>query len=260
MAQRISMYSNPNCFLNRHGRTTLVGSWFLVLGSGRIAIYPRYALPRNLARGRDHATESGARDSEAVNAAVFCRHYLYFEKGTPMEQHPHLAKSNGEQLALERPQRTRIPVKVYRSDSRLMVALLMPGLQPEDITVAVHVDGRVIVAGRRRGVLKDRQEVLYSEWSNDEYQREVALVFAVDGERANVTYDNGVVVVALPLSTETRPAFLTLERVGRAVGQHVGSSGQTLRPTTTAQHQAALRAHRTRQAEAVDAANTGPPV
>ena len=128
--------------------------------------------------------------------------------------------------------------------------------RPEDITVAVHADGRLIVTGRRRGALKDMKEVLYSEWSDDEYQREVALTFAVDGERANVTYDNGVVVVALPLGTETRPAFLTLERVGRAVGQHVGSSGQTLRPTTTAQHQAALRAHRTRPAEAADAANS----
>jgi HSP20 family protein len=174
-----------------------------------------------------------------------------------MEQQPQLSESAAAHRAPEALQRTRVPVKVYRSDSRLMVALLMPGLQPEDITVAVHADGRLIVAGRRRGVLKDRQEVLYSEWSDDEEQREVALTFAVDGERANVTYDNGVVVVALPLCTETRPAFLTLERVGRAVGQHVGSSGQTLRPTTTAQHQAALRAHRTRRAETADAANSG---
>jgi HSP20 family protein len=174
-----------------------------------------------------------------------------------MEKPLHLATSNGERLAPEPLQRSHIPVKVYRSDSRLMVALLMPGLQPEDITVAVHADGRLIVAGQRRGVLKGMKEVLYSEWSDGDEQREVALAFAVDGERANVTYDNGVVVVALPLSTETHPALLKLERVGRAVGQHVGSTGQTLRPTTTAQHQAAVRAHRTRRAEAADAATTG---
>jgi HSP20 family protein len=174
-----------------------------------------------------------------------------------MEQHPQLAKSAAAHPAFEALQHTHVPVKVYRSESRLMVALLMPGLQPEDITVAIHTDGRLIVSGQRRGVQKGMKEVLYSEWSDGEYQREVALAFAVDGERANVTYDNGVIVVALPLSTETRPALLRLERVGRAVGQHVGSSGQTLRPTTTAQHQAAVRAHRTRRAEAVDVANTG---
>jgi HSP20 family protein len=174
-----------------------------------------------------------------------------------METHPHLAKSNREHLAPEPLQRTHVPIKVYRSDSRLMVALLMPGLQPEDITVAVHADGRLIVAGQRRGVLKGSKEVLYSEWSDGDEQREVVLAFAVDGERANVTYDNGIVVVALPFSTETHPALLTLERVGRAVGQHVGSTGRTLRPTTTAQHQTAVRAHRTRWAEATDAARSG---
>jgi HSP20 family protein len=181
-----------------------------------------------------------------MSAAVSCRHRLYFKKGKPMEKQAHPANNDGGYLVPEQIQRTRIPVKVYRSDTRLMVALLMPGLQPEDITVAIHADGRLIVEGRMRGVLKGVKELLYSEWSDGDYQREVALAFAVDGERANVTYDNGVVVVALPLCVENRPALLTLERVGRAVGQHVGSAGQTLRPTTTAQHQAALRAHRTR--------------
>ena len=75
-----------------------------------------------------------------------------------MEQNPHLAKSAGEHLATEPPQPTRVPVKVYRSDSRLMVALLMPGLQPEDIRVAIHADGRLIVEGRMRGVLKGVKE------------------------------------------------------------------------------------------------------
>jgi HSP20 family molecular chaperone IbpA len=89
-----------------------------------------------------------------------------------MEQQPHLAKSNREHPAPEQPQRTHVPVQVYRSDSRLMVALLMPGLQPEDITVTVYADGRLIVAGRRRGVRKGVKEVLYSEmWLPDPTRR-----------------------------------------------------------------------------------------
>jgi HSP20 family protein len=175
-----------------------------------------------------------------------------------MTKQLHLAKSDGEHPAPEQMQRTRVPVKVYRSDNRLMVALLMPGLRPEDITVVVDEDGRLTVVGRLRGVvLKGMHEVLYSEWGDSDYHREVPLTLAVDGERANVTYDNGVVVVALPLSPATRPARLTLERVGRGVGQHVGSTGQTFRPTTTAQHQAALRAHRTSRAPVEDDATVG---
>lgn len=168
-----------------------------------------------------------------------------------MAMQSHLAERDGEQLALEQIQRARVRVKVYRSDNRLMVALLMPGLRPEDVTVVVD-DGRLIVTGRLRTVvLKGMQEMLYSDWGDGDYQREIALALAVDGEHANITYDNGVVVVALPLCTVTRPARLTLERVGRGVGQRVGSTGQTFRPTTTALHQAALRAHHTESTEAL---------
>jgi hypothetical protein len=77
------------------------------------------------------------------------------------------------------------------------------------------------------------KEVLYSEWSDRDYHREVALALAVDGERANVTYDNGVVMVALPLCTETRPAILTLQRVGRAAGQRVGRRSAQRQPHST---------------------------
>jgi hypothetical protein len=48
----------------------------------------------------------------------------------------------------------------------------------------------------------------------------------VDAELANVTYSNGVLVVALPLAGQTRPARLTLETVGAAHGERIGSHGR----------------------------------
>jgi len=41
----------------------------------------------------------------------------------------------------------QIPVKIYRSTDRLMVAALMPGLQPEDILVEVTDSGHLIMQG-----------------------------------------------------------------------------------------------------------------
>ena len=65
------------------------------------------------------------------------------------------------------------------------------------------------------------------EWSVGAYYRELILVDAVDGERANVTYGNGVLVVALPLSESTIPARLTLEAVGPAHGERAGNAGHS---------------------------------
>lgn len=119
----------------------------------------------------------------------------------------------------------QIPVKVYRSADRLMVAAPMPGLQPEDILVQVTENGHLVIQGDLRGLLKDIKELLLDEWSVGGYYRELPLPDAVDGTLANVSYGNGVLVVALPISERTRPASLTLDTVGPSRGEHMGKSG-----------------------------------
>ena len=119
----------------------------------------------------------------------------------------------------------QIPVKVYRSSDRLMVAAPMPGLQPEDILVQVTENGHLIIQGELRGLLKDIKELLLDEWSVGGYYSELPLPDAVDGTLANVSYGNGVLVVALPISERTHPASLTLDTVGPSRGEHMGKSG-----------------------------------
>ncbi len=135
----------------------------------------------------------------------------------------------------------RVPVRAYRSDDRLTVAAPMPGLEAEDITVEVTAEGRLQLHGELRGTFKDMKDVLLSEWSVGGYHRELELPFPVDGEQANVTYGNGVLVVVLPIAERTRPAQLRLEETGLARGQRVGHTGSEVEPTTTAEHQAAVQ-------------------
>ena len=137
-----------------------------------------------------------------------------------------------------------IPVKVYRGAGRLTIAAPMPGLEPQDITVDVSGDGRVVLRGEQRGTLKDDKDVLADEWNPGPYRREVALPVAVDGELANVTYNNGVIVVALPIVERARGATHTLETVGPAHGERIGNVGHPVRPQTTEEHQQARAAIR----------------
>ena len=119
----------------------------------------------------------------------------------------------------------QIPVKVYRTPDRLMVAAPMPGLEPEDVLVRVTNEGNLILQGELRGMLKNVKELLVDEWSVGGYYRELALPNPVDGMHANVTYGNGVVVVVLPISDQTTSADLTLETVSPGRGQQVGNVG-----------------------------------
>lgn len=121
----------------------------------------------------------------------------------------------------------QIPVKVYRTPNRLMVTAPMPGLEPEDIMISVRDDGRMVIQGELRGALKDIKDLLVDEWSVGSYYRELQLPQTVDAVHANVTYGNGVVVVAMPISKQMIAADLTLDKVGTAHGAHAGNAGHS---------------------------------
>ncbi len=127
-----------------------------------------------------------------------------------------------------------IPLKVYRSDERLTVAAPMPGLMSKDIDVEVRADGRLILHGALRGALKGQNDVLADEWNPGPYHREFALPNAVDGEMANVTYNNGVIVVVMPLAERTTPAHLALQDVNQHQGERAGNEGHPVRATEPA--------------------------
>jgi hypothetical protein len=52
--------------------------------------------------------------------------------------------------------------------------------------------------GDQRALLKELKELLLDEWSVGVYHRELALPVPVNARCANVTYGNGVLMVALP--------------------------------------------------------------
>jgi HSP20 family protein len=118
-----------------------------------------------------------------------------------------------------------IPVKMYRTAERVMIAAPMPGMEPVDIVVEVTLEGRLILHGAMRGLLKEVKELLVDEWSVGSYYRELDLPEAVDAARANVTYGNGVLLVTLPISTRTVAARVTLERITPTHGEHQGNAG-----------------------------------
>jgi HSP20 family protein len=125
----------------------------------------------------------------------------------------------------EQVKQQHVPVKVYRTDQRLMVAAPMAGLEPENIVIEVTAEDHLILHGDLRGRLKGVKELLLDEWSVGVYHRELVLPVAVDAGCANVTYGNGVLMVTLPISQKTLPARLSLQRLAPTHGQRKGNIG-----------------------------------
>ena len=119
-----------------------------------------------------------------------------------------------------------------------MVAVLLPGLEPQDITVKVAAR-RLAIHGRLRGPRGHTRDLVLAEWAAGPYYREVDLPVPVNGALANATYGNGVLVLVLPKLEVGQPAMdaefrLQVDRPTHGV--RVGHTGRRQQETTTEEY------------------------
>lgn len=136
----------------------------------------------------------------------------------------------------------RPPVRIYRTENQIGMAVPIAGLEPEDISVSV-AGKRVTIRGRERGPRQHGMDLLSAEWTIGPYYREVVLPEAVDGQLANATYGNGVLVLTLPKTAaghRSKRAEFTLEAIEATRGERVGHTGHDIRKATTSQHLEAM--------------------
>ena len=138
-----------------------------------------------------------------------------------------------------------LPLRVYRTDHRIMVVAPMPGLEPTDISITVTGE-RVTIQGRERGPHQHDRDLVLAQWAIGPYEGHVALPEPVEGALTNATYGNGVLVLALPKVAPGQhgvAAEIRLAPIDATRGERVGHVSRTVRPATTEEH---LRQHRRR--------------
>jgi len=82
----------------------------------------------------------------------------------------------------------------------LRVSAELPGLDETDVELLVE-DGVLTLKGEKRAETTDKERG-YSERSYGRFERSIALPFAVQEDKAEATFRNGVLTVTLPRSAE----------------------------------------------------------
>jgi HSP20 family protein len=123
---------------------------------------------------------------------------------------------------------TAIPVNMFDNERELMVVTPMPGVGPEDISIDVTNDGKLTLRAAQHGEGQERIDYLVREWAYGPYERTVDLPYAVDAQRANVAFGNGVLSITFPRTDAPVAGRLLVRRTGQARGLtagHVGTRG-----------------------------------
>lgn len=107
------------------------------------------------------------------------------------------------------------PIDLAERDDGYVVRASLPGVKPGDVQITVHGESVLI-----RGEIKDRGEQEGQRWLAREhrtgwFERAVTLPTPIDADRAEASFEHGVLTLRLPKTEAQRPRQI---RIGGATG------------------------------------------
>ena len=110
-----------------------------------------------------------------------------------------------------------MPIDAYRSGDEFVVQFDLPGVDAGSIDLTVEKNVLTVHAERRRAEV-DGVELLVGERPHGMFSRQLFLGEALDTERIDASYAEGVLTLKLPVAEKAKP---------RRVPINVSSNGQT---------------------------------
>ena len=96
-------------------------------------------------------------------------------------------------------------VDFFEDKDNFVVKAELPGMKKEEIEIALH-DGVLSLSGERKADEKyESAQACRSERFLGRFQRTLALPTAVDADKVQATYKDGILTVTLPKAEEAKP-------------------------------------------------------
>lgn len=96
-------------------------------------------------------------------------------------------------------------VNVWEKDNTLVVTTELPGIDPENINIAVTGATLTISGVSKSDVLKEGETYLRQEREMGHFQRNIPLPYQVDSKAVEAKYEKGILKITLPRQKEDLP-------------------------------------------------------
>src|SRR3954452_20540119 len=103
-----------------------------------------------------------------------------------------------------------MPVDAYRSGDEYVVAFDLPGVDADAIDIDVERNVLTVRAERRPIDLGEQATVQLSERPLGVFSRQLFLGDALDTDHIDAAYNNGVLVVRIPIAEKAKPRKITV--------------------------------------------------
>ncbi|MEQ8851127.1 Hsp20/alpha crystallin family protein [Gimesia sp.] len=105
------------------------------------------------------------------------------------------------------------PLSVWEEDSKFHVALDVPGMTKEDLSLDIQ-DGNLVLTGERKSA--ENREHLHNERSFGKFKRLVRLPEWVDPASVSATLDAGVLTVVMDKKAEMQPRRIEIQDISKS--------------------------------------------
>jgi HSP20 family protein len=100
---------------------------------------------------------------------------------------------------------------VHQTPDEIVVTASLPGLRPEDIQITMTGQTLQIRGEFKADEKIDRDQYLYRERRFGSFSRQLQLPVRVQGDRAEATFENGVLTLRIPKAEEVKPRQIQIK-------------------------------------------------
>ncbi len=100
---------------------------------------------------------------------------------------------------------------VHQTADEIVVSASLPGVKPEDVKIILTGQTLQISGEFKADEEVKRDQYLYRERRYGSFNRQLQLPVRVQGEKANATFDNGVLTLRIPKAEDVKPKQIQIK-------------------------------------------------
>ena len=121
-----------------------------------------------------------------------------------------------------------LPLDVYATEQEVVVVAAVPGMRPEELQVTYN-QGTLTLSGTIHNVAEGEEAkgatwYAHELWSG-QFRRSLSLPFEVDADKADASFEHGIVRIVLPKAEQEKPKTIAIKAGGAT--QAIGTGSQS---------------------------------